>query len=126
MIITITDASGRVVRRMNGPVGKGMQRVTWDLRYPAASLPPPPNPEGEDPFNEGPAGPLVMPGAYSVSVAKRVDGVITQLSEPQGFHVVVEGQDAMSPADRVALTEFQQKGTRLQRAVQGAVGAANA
>jgi len=40
--------------------------------------------------------------------------------------VVVEGQDRMSPADRMALVEFQQKAARLQRAVQGATQAANA
>ena len=45
IIFTITDSSGRVVRRLTGPVTAGMQRVSWDLRYPAPSLPPPPNPE---------------------------------------------------------------------------------
>ena len=80
VILTVTDSSGRVVRRLTGPVTAGMQRVTWDLRYPPSSLPPPPNPETEDPFSEGPGGPLVMPGAYKVSIAKRVDGVMTAVS----------------------------------------------
>src|SRR6185503_11199574 len=43
IIFTLTDSSGRVVRRLTGPVTAGMQRVTWDLRYPPTSLPPPPN-----------------------------------------------------------------------------------
>jgi photosystem II stability/assembly factor-like uncharacterized protein len=126
IIFTVTDASGRVVRRLTGPITAGVQRVSWDLRYPAASLPPPPNPETEDPFNEGPAGPLVMPGTYKVSVARRVDGVITPLGQPQEFQVVVEGQENMPAADRAALVEFQQKVARLQRAVTGALEAANA
>jgi photosystem II stability/assembly factor-like uncharacterized protein len=126
VIFTVTDSSGRVIRRLTGPVTAGMQRIAWDLRSPPASLPPPPNPETEDPFSEGPAGPLVMPGAYKVSVAKRVDGVMTPLGQPQDFQVVVVGQEAMSPADRVALVDFQQKVARLQRAVQGALEAANA
>ena len=126
IIITVTDASGRVVRRLTGPVTAGMQRIAWDLRYPPPSLPPPPNPETEDPFNEGPAGPLVMPGAYKVSVAKRVDGVMTPLAQPQEFQLAVEGQAGMSAPDRIALVEFQQKVARLQRAVQGALEAANA
>jgi photosystem II stability/assembly factor-like uncharacterized protein len=126
IIFTVTDASGHVVRRMTGPITAGVQRVAWDLRYPPASLPPPPNPETEDPFNEGPAGPLVMPGTYKVSVARRVDGVITTLGQPQEFQVVVEGEENMSAADRVALVEFQQKVARLQRAVNGALEAANA
>lgn len=126
IIITVTDASGRVVRRLTGPVTAGMQRIAWDLRYPPPSLPPPPNPETGDPFNEGPAGPLVMPGAYKVSVAKRVDGVMTPLAQPQEFQLAVEGQAGMSAPDRIALVEFQQKVARLQRAVQGALEAANA
>lgn len=125
VILTISDSSGRVVRRLTGPVTAGMQRVSWDLRYPAPTLPPPPNPEGENPFDEGPSGPLVMPGTYKVSMAKRVDGVSTLLGQAQEFEVVVDGQERMSPADRANLVEFQQKVARLQRAVQGAVATAN-
>ena len=39
---------------------------------------------------------------------------------------MVEGQENMSTADRTALVEFQQKASRLQRAVSGATQAANA
>src|SRR5438552_1726738 len=126
IIFTITDSSGNVVRRLMGPITAGIQRVAWDLRYPAASLPPPPNPEAEDPFNEGPAGPLVMPGTYKVSVARRVGSVITPLGQPQEFQVKVDGQENMNAADRAAPVEFQQKVARLQRAVSGASEAANA
>jgi photosystem II stability/assembly factor-like uncharacterized protein len=126
VVFTITDSSGRVVRRLTGPVTAGMQRVSWDLRYPAPTLPPPPNPEGEDPFNEGPSGPLVMPGTYNVVAAMRVDGVFQTFGQAQEFQVVVEGQDRMTPADRASLVEFQQKVARLQRALQGASATANA
>ncbi|MEP6922602.1 MAG: glycosyl hydrolase [bacterium] len=126
IIITVADAEGRIVRRLTGPITAGMQRVAWDLRYPPASVPPPPNPETDDPFNEGPAGPLVMPGVYKVSLAKRIDGVMTPIGTPQEFRVVVEGQEAMSTADRATLVEFQRKSARLQRAAQGALEAANA
>jgi len=126
VIFTISDSSGRVVRRLTGPVTAGMQRVTWDLRYPPSSLPPPPNPETENPFDDGPGGPLVMPGTYKVAAAKRVDGVFTPIGTPQDFEVVVEGQSSMTGNDRAALVEFQQKVARLQRAVQGALDAANA
>ena len=126
VIFTITDSSGKVVRRLTGPVTAGIQRVNWDLRYPAATLPPPPNPETEDLFNEGPAGPLVMPGTYSVSLVKRVSGVVTPIGKPQEFQIVVEGQERMTPSERIALVEFQTKVARLQRAVQGALEAANA
>jgi len=122
IIITVTDSNDRVVRRLTGPVGAGMQRVTWDLRYPAANLSAPPPPDA-DPDFEPPAGPLVMPGSYKVSLAKRVDGTVTPIGQPQQFEVVVEGQENMSMTDRTALVEFQQKAVRLQRAVSGATQA---
>jgi len=125
IIFSITDSSGKVVRRLTGPVTAGIQRVNWDLRYPSPTLAPPPNPEAEDPFNDGPSGPLVMPGTYKVSVAKRQNGVLTQFGQAQEFQVKVDGQERMTPADRIALVEFQTKVARLQRAVQGALDAAN-
>ena len=123
VIVTITDASDRVVRRLTGPVTSGMQRITWDLRYPAANLAAPAPPDADFDF-EPPSGPLVMPGTYKASIAKRVDGVLTPLGSPQEFHLVVEGQENMSTSDRSALVEFQQKAVRLQRAVSGATQAA--
>ncbi|HEY8412481.1 MAG TPA: hypothetical protein VIK76_13800 [Pyrinomonadaceae bacterium] len=125
IVVTVTDANNRVIRRLTGPVTAGMQRLTWDLRDPSANLPAPPPPEA-DPDFEPPSGPLVMPGTYKAQVAKRVDGVLTPLGPAQEFQVVVEGQENMSPTDRAALVEFQQKAARLQRAVSGANQAANA
>jgi hypothetical protein len=66
-----------------------------------------------------------MPGRYRVSLAKRVEGVVTPLAGPQEFAVVVEGSDRLDVADRTALFEFQQKAARLDRAVAGALDAAN-
>jgi len=125
IVVTITDSSDRVVRRLTGPVAAGVQRLNWDLRYPAANLSAPPPPDA-DPDFEPPSGPLVMPGSYKAIVTKRVDGVMTPLAPAQEFQVVVEGQENMSTTDRSALVEFQQKAVRLQRAASGATQAANA
>lgn len=125
IVVTIMDSGDRVVRRLTGPVTAGIQRLTWDLRYPAANLSAPPAPDADFDFDP-PSGPLVMPGTYKLLVAKRVDGVMTPLGSPQEFQVVVEGQENMPVADRAALVEFQQKAVRLQRAVSGATQAANA
>jgi len=125
IIVTITDASDNVVRRLTGPPSAGIQRLSWDLRYPAANLPAPPTPDA-DPDFEPPSGPLVMPGTYKATIAKRVDGVVTPIGPPQTFQVVVEGQESMSTSDHAALVEFQTKAMRLQRAANGATQAANA
>jgi photosystem II stability/assembly factor-like uncharacterized protein len=126
ILLTIADVTGHVVRTITGPVTQGIHRVGWNLREPAPSLPRPRPPDlVDDLFYEEPSGPLVMPGRYVVSLAKRVNGVVTPLAGLQEFSVVVDGAAEMNPADRKELFEFQQKVTRLQRAVAGALEAAN-
>ncbi|MCI0489165.1 MAG: glycosyl hydrolase, partial [Blastocatellia bacterium] len=127
IILTVTDASGRVIRRLTGPASAGMHRVDWDLRHPASSLPSQGfggrggGGGGGGGRGRGPSGPLVMPGKFKVSIARRANGVTTSLSPPQEFKVFVEGTSSMSEADRAALVEFQQKAARLQGAVSGAL-----
>lgn len=126
IVLTITDSSGAVVRTLTGPVTAGVHRVTWDLRYPATHLPQPRSVEADDDlFFEESAGPLVMPGTYRVSLAKRVDGVLTPVGTPQDFTVNVDGLAAMTTEDRRALFDFQQRVVRLERAVTGALETAN-
>lgn len=125
ILLTVSDADGRVIRSLTGPVTAGFHRVSWDLRDPAAVLPKPRTPEAdEDLFFEEPAGPLVIPGSYRVSLAKRVEGVTTPLAAAVEFAVVVDGTEGIDPAELKVLREFQQKTTNLERAVSGAVEAA--
>ncbi len=126
VLLTITDASGSPVRTLTGPATQGLHRVSWDLREPSASLPRVrPREPDEELFQEGPAGPLVMPGRYKVTLSRRVAGVETPLAGPEEFTVAVDGAAGMELAERKTLFEFQQKVARLQRAVAGALEAAN-
>jgi photosystem II stability/assembly factor-like uncharacterized protein len=134
LLFTVSDAEGKVVRRLTAPATSGLQRVTWDFRYapPVVQAAPqlPPGLEGVDlssfggPAAFGPQGELAMPGKYTVTMAKRIGGVITPLPGSQTFNVVAEGTEKMTPADRKILAEFQHKAIRLQRAVTGALDAA--
>ena len=64
--LTITDASGAVVRELTGPKDAGIHRVAWDLRTTAVG----PIPLGMymDPSYTN-AGPLVLPGEYTVRLS---------------------------------------------------------
>jgi len=137
IVVSVADASGKVVRRFDGTTARGFNRVAWDLRGPAPVVPAAApaggrggagrgagggggeggGDEGEG-FFRRPTGPLVVPGKYTVTFAKRVDGVLTPLPGSQTFEVVAEG--VSSREDRVALAEFQEKVARLQKAVNGA------
>jgi photosystem II stability/assembly factor-like uncharacterized protein len=130
MIFTITDSEGKIVRRLTAPAGQGVQRVIWDMRYTAPSIlaAPPQIPAGvtiPEGVSFGPQGSLVMPGKYTVSMATRVNGIVTALPGTQSFSVVVEGKEKMTDAERTALAEFQRKVSILQRSVGGASDAAS-
>ncbi len=127
-IFTITDAEGKIVRRLTAPAGSGIQRAVWDMRYTAPSISGARPQATDDPdslfFRGAPQGPLVMPGRYTVTMAMRVNGVTASLPGSQTFNVTVEGKERMTDAERTLLADFQRKVSTLQRSVGGAVEAA--
>jgi hypothetical protein len=66
-------------------------------------------------FGRGNAGALVVPGKYTIAFAKRVEGVSTPLPGTQTVEVVAEGPATRE--DRIAMAEFQDKLSRLQKAL---------
>jgi photosystem II stability/assembly factor-like uncharacterized protein len=124
MILTVTDPEGRIVRRLTGRTTSGVTRVTWDLRYPSSSpIRSGGAPSGFGGFGGGGgSGPYVVPGAYTVSLAKTVRGETTQVGEPQSFEVYLL-DDVATPRSAEVLA-FEQQAARLQRAVLGANSAA--
>jgi photosystem II stability/assembly factor-like uncharacterized protein len=117
---TVTDAAGNVVRRLNVSNSAGLQRVVWNLRY-ADQTPIAQHQTEEAEYG----GARVTPGEYKVFIAKRLGGVTTQITEPTNFNVVPLNNTTLPAADRKALVAFQQKVANLQRAVSGALDAAN-
>ncbi|MGH9795202.1 MAG: glycosyl hydrolase, partial [Candidatus Acidiferrales bacterium] len=126
VVITVRDSSGAVVREITGPVGRGIYRVNWDLRHNPPVVPAARRPDGDEEqrgggggFGGGPQGPMVVPGDFTVSVAKRVNGEETALGQPQKFTVYVLGSSPLAAKDRPALGAFQRQVADLQRAALG-------
>jgi len=109
VIFTITDAGGKVVNRITGPTTAGFHRIAWNLRYASFTA-------------NGERGPLVTPGAYTVSATKRVGDVLTPLGESQTFQVEPIIQAGLAIQDRAEVLEFQHQAGELVRAVVGAKG----
>ena len=120
MVLTVTDEVGNVVRRLTGPATAGFHRVAWDLRHAAANPASLETFPADDPFSSPPAGPLAAPGAYTVTLARRAQGKLETVGEPQRFQALPLGTATLSNQDRAGLLEFQQRTARLQRAVLGA------
>jgi hypothetical protein len=118
VIVTVSDASGQVVRRFTAPASAGINRVAWDLRLqPTDPVNGPPyKPDPDFPFTSPPLAPFVPPGTYQVALSKRVDGVFSALAAPQRFQVV----DVDSVPGRVMATIAEQrKVAELERSVLG-------
>lgn len=119
--LTVQDADGNVVRRLEGSKEKGLHRVAWDLRFPSAH---PVREERErDPWEPQPLGPFVTPGTYQVVLSQRVRGVETVLAGPVTFEVVPLGLATLGAKDLQEQASFQRNVQRLQRAVLSAAEA---
>jgi photosystem II stability/assembly factor-like uncharacterized protein len=121
IVLSIADESGEVVRRITGPTKAGFNRVAWDLRFPPATPTDLKPPDDENPFQDPPMGPLAVPGPYTVTLAKRVEGKLVVLDGPRKFEAEALGTPSLPAPDRADLFAFQKKTARLQRAVLGSV-----
>ncbi|MCP4045433.1 MAG: hypothetical protein GY732_05530 [Gammaproteobacteria bacterium] len=121
--LTVRDSSGNVIQRINAPAGKGFHRIAWNMRYPA---PDPINLKPDTdraPWESPPKGPLALPGEYSVSMSKRVNGELAEISSAQSFTLKPLFEGGLVTDDRRALFDFQMQSNDLYRAISGANGA---
>ena len=86
VVLTVADEAGQVVRRMTAPAAKGLHRVAWNLRYPAVE-PTQLEAARRESWERDPVGPDGRPGQFTVTLEKKVDGVLTTLAGPQPFVV---------------------------------------
>jgi photosystem II stability/assembly factor-like uncharacterized protein len=119
ILFTVKDESGNVVRRLKGSNNEGVNRLTWDMRMMSSD---PVTKGGDDATYRGSW--LAMPGKYSVTMSKRVEGVETVLAGPVEFNCVPLGTRSI-PNNRAELAAFQKKTARLQRVAFGALNVLN-
>ena len=119
VLLVVRDEAGDVVRRIDGSREKGIHRDNWDLRYPVSR--PISLKKGERaPWEMEPAGPMVLPGDYTVELVKVVDGKNESLAGPEKFSVVPLQFKNFADVDRAAALDFYRKVARLRRAATGA------
>ncbi len=124
VFLTVRDGTGSVVNVVNGSTGRGVHRATWNYRYPGY------NPVtggggggggfgGFGGFGGGGNGPMALPGDYTVSLAQRVDGEVTELAGPVPFTIAPINEPAIPQRDRARILAFQRETGELLRAVTG-------
>jgi len=122
--LTVSDSAGNIIRRIDASADQGFQRVAWDMRFPA------PDPielepaSDRAPWDSPPKGPMVLPGRYSVTLSRRVEGSLEQIAGPQTFDLKPLFTGGLVAEDREAVLQFQTETAGLYRAVMGANRAA--
>jgi photosystem II stability/assembly factor-like uncharacterized protein len=124
LLFTIYDEDGNEVRKLTTKPGKGINRITWDLRYPSLN-PVRISDQKYNPLAESQSYMLAMPGTYKVSLSKSVNGEITQLVSPVLFNAVVIENTTLPARNRQELVEFQKKTGELSRTMRATEQLAN-
>ena len=120
LLFTIRDEDGAIVDRINVEPKKGVHRVAWDFRYPGTN---PAALQKSEPsiFGSAVDGPMALPGNYTVSMSKVVDGEITELVKPMAFECKALGWATLPAEDKPAMLAFQKEVGAFNRVVRGTV-----
>jgi len=115
LLFTITDETGKEIKKIKTSARKGLKRISWNLRYPSTR---PPREKSKEYSDNN--GQIVVPGTYNVSMGKVVEGVYTELVPPQPFEVIPLNNVTLPAEDRNTVLAFQKKAFELGRVVMGA------
>jgi photosystem II stability/assembly factor-like uncharacterized protein len=119
LLFTICDESGNEVRKLTTKPGKGISRITWDLRYAGID----PVRISDDKFNplaESESYTLAMPGKYTISMSECVNGTVTLLVPPTEFRTSILNNTSLPAEDQKELVEFEKKFGELGRSMRSA------
>ncbi|MDJ0905974.1 MAG: hypothetical protein QNI96_08155 [Woeseiaceae bacterium] len=121
ILLVVKDSDGNVVRQVQGETKGGLHRTAWDLRLPATDPVVLEQPAFRPYWDQPPRGPLAAPGTYTVTLARRQDGELVDLSEPRSFTVKSLPLSPETSNDPGGVLAFKKRAGELYRAVQGAV-----
>ncbi|MBU0560732.1 MAG: glycosyl hydrolase [Bacteroidetes bacterium] len=119
LLFNIKDESGQTVRKLLSAAKKGINRITWDLRY--ASSDPIKSVDEKNKLSTGKGSTLALPGKYSVSMSLYDGENIKPLSGEVEFNAVTLNNTTLPAGDRKELVEFQSKLRELSRQISASV-----
>ena len=116
LLFTIYDENGNELRKLIEKPNLGINRIVWDFRL-AAQTSIQLNVSKPGRYGEAKKGPLALPGNYSVSMHKIVDGNPTLMVDKTPFSCIWL-DDLSTPSDNKSeLLSFQIKVDKLRKAV---------
>ncbi len=120
LIFTVYDKDGYAIRKLTKKASKGVNKITWDLRYPSTRpVSAGTSSGGRRGGSSGGSGFLAMPGAYTVGMDIVEDGDVIALTEPVAFIAKLLQHATLPAKDFGALVAFQKEVSELSRVMAG-------
>lgn len=113
IMIVVKDDDGNVVNKVSGSASKGFNRTSWDLSYPSKDVVSLAQQRGGGGWFGG--GFQAVPGTYTATLTKVVDGEVTVLSGPVEFEVVPLREPTLEGPDYEEMLAFQQEVNAFQQ-----------
>ncbi len=118
LIFSITDATGKEIKKINTKFGKGIQRIAWNLRVPYKSPIFAPK-DKFDPLHKNRDWTMAPTGDYFVTIYQAVRNEITKITEPRPFKVIPFDNQTIKNKNPKDLYAFQDKVNRLGKKLHG-------
>jgi len=119
LIFTIYDEDYNAIRKLSKKASKGVNRITWDLRYPS-TRPVSASSGSGGRGGSGGSGLLAMPGTYSVGIDLLEKGDVIAMVEPAPFDAKLLKHASLPAKDYKEVVAFQKEVSELSRVMNGA------
>lgn len=119
LLFVVKDSNGDEVSKIKSSPKKGISRVVWNFRY-ATTTPIQLRKSGPGRYSPPNSGQMALPGTYSVTVYKSVNGEISELLPAQNFEIEALNNKTLPAQDKAAVLAFQKNLAELRRSVRGA------
>jgi len=120
LIFTIYDDDGNAIRKLTKKASKGVNRTTWDLRYPSTRPISAASGGSGRRGGSGGSGLLAMPGTYSVGIDMLEKGDVIAMVEPVTFEAKLLQHASLPARDYKEVVAFQKEVSELSRVMTGA------
>jgi len=110
--LTIRDAAGNVIRKIPTSTDKGMVRTTWDYRHAGGG--------GGGRRRSAGAGPIAVPGKYTIEISQMVEGNVTEVLPKVEFEIEPLTFGDTTEINRQAILDFSKQVLKLANAVSAA------
>jgi photosystem II stability/assembly factor-like uncharacterized protein len=117
LLFVIKDGNGNEVRKLKTGASQGVNRITWNLRYPSTN-PIKTNSGKIGRYSNPDEGPLVLPGTYSVEMYLSDNGVLAKVAGAESFEVKALENSSLARQSEDNLA-FKTELSELRRRIRG-------